>query len=372
MHLEEDRKSKYLCGDNKMATTFRNEMFTLCQILQKKETTEQVACLMHDLFVTVENKNTGFVKKNLHGNFASVASHSNNQFHGFLFVDDNAGSLDMPYPLAIEKLALDERKLIEIGHRTLMRFIDLCLEDIKKQNDLLANAISPYYLYKGIEFEMQGEQLLSDIEMREAVCAFKDSKAYQALIGSDACTVFSKLDNENMLGLISSFEKEIIHCYTNIIPEDIKRFSMQTIGHYKDAPSVMYAMSVLLIAIREALRAAVQMMFEAICKCDLLVLNNDNIINIESRESNCICEVHKTLIQGISLSRMGDILLIDCDLPHEVHIHQFGIITATTCSLIGEMGDTTKYVYTIVDDDLNPIYNITNSIIRAGLPKIVK
>ena len=355
-----------------MAKTFRNEIFTLCQILQKKETTEQIACLMHDLFVTVENKNTGIVKKNLHGDFASVASHCNNQFYGFLFVDDNAGSLDLPNPLTLEKLALDERKLIEIGHRTIMRFIDMCLEEIKKQNDLLANALSPYYLNKGIEFEMQGEQLLSDMEMREAVCAFKDSKAYQALIGSDACTIFSKLDNEQMLGLISSFEKEIVRCYTNIIPEDIKQFSMQTIGHYKDVPSVMYAMSVLLIAIREALRASVQMMFEAICKCDLLVLNNDNIINIESRESNCVCEVHKTLVQGLFFSRMGDILLIDCDLPHEVHIHQFGIITATTCSLIDEMGETTKYAYSIVDEDLNPIYNITNSIIRAGLPKIIK
>ena len=70
-------------------TTFRKEVFNICKKIQTMEKSLDIATVIKDLTISSENLNTGEIKERKHGDFAYVAKHSNNQFHGYLFVDEN-------------------------------------------------------------------------------------------------------------------------------------------------------------------------------------------------------------------------------------------------------------------------------------------
>lgn len=360
-----------------MKSNFRSEVFKLCNSLKKNSGAKEIGALIHDLSVSVENKQTGLVKNALHGDFAYVAKHSHNQFQGYLFVDDNAETLELPASLRVEHLTEAERILIEQGHSTLKRFVNLCLEEISERSKIVAEAINPYFLFKDVSCNQLVKPLLSDDEMRHAVNAFKAGKVYKTLIDSKFEYVFRKLDKLKMSMLIGTMEKEISRCFGEDISSDLREFSIKLMGQnkYKDVTDVMLSFSMLMIALKESLGVVCQLFYEAICGVDLIILNNDNIINIESNSSNIICKLYKVLIQGMYISHIGDgirsILLIDCDPAHGGHIHEFGMITEMTRSFTRDMGDTTKYTFATLNEEMIYIHNITKDIIKIGLPDVI-
>lgn len=134
------------------------------------------------------------------------------------------------------------------------------------------------------------------------------------------------------------------------------------------------AYPILIITLKKSIETICQLLYEAICGADLLVLNNDNIIHIENCSSNIICKLYKVLVQGTHINRMSDgvrsVLLLDCDPAHGIHIHEFGMITAITHSYTRDMGDTTKYTFATLNEEMIYIHNITNEIIKIRLPDI--
>lgn len=359
-----------------MSSNFRGEVFKLCKILQKNKDAKHINELVHNLSVSVERKETGEVRHTLHGDFAYVAKHSHNQFQGYLFVDDNVEKLDIPIPLRLEHLTKEERKLIERGHRTLIRFLDMCLEEINKKSKIVAEAINPYFLFKEIKCEQSSESLLTDDEMSHAVRAFKEGKVYKTLLTSKFEYIFRNIDRQKMSILVGTLEKEIGKSFDEEIPSDLREFSVRLMEKrpYQDITDVMFSFSILMIALKESLGAVCQLFYEAICGSELIVLNNDNIIRIENSSTNAICETYKVLIQGMYFDHVSNgvrsMLLLDCDLENEEHIHKFGMITAMTCNFTMDMGNTTKFTFVTVNEEMIYIQSITNDIINVGLPQI--
>ena len=115
-----------------MNSNFRSEVFKLCKILQKKDEAKQIDELIHNLSVSSENKITGEVFTNM--NYSAYV--------------DNVDKLKFQIPLKIEPLTKSERELIERGHRTLIKFIEMCLDDISKKSLIVAEAMNPYFLFK--------------------------------------------------------------------------------------------------------------------------------------------------------------------------------------------------------------------------------
>ncbi len=360
-----------------MKSNFRSEVFKLCNSLQKNSVAKEIGTLIHDLSVSVGNKQAGFLKNTLHGDFAYIAQHSHNQFQGYLFVDDNADTLELPSPFRLEHLTEDERILIERGHITLKRFVNLCLKEIREKSKIVSEAINPYFLFKDVSCNQLVKPLLSDDEMCSAVNAFKAGKVYKALIDSKFEYVFRKIDKSKMSVLVGTMEKEISKCFGEDISSDLREFSIKLMekNKYEDATDVMFSFVILMIALKESLGVACQLFYEAICGGDLIVLNNDNIINIENKSSNMICKRYKVLIQGMYISHIsnsiGSVLLIDCDSTYGGHIHEFGMITEKTCSFTESMGNTTKYAFVILNEEMIYIYNMTENIIKIGLPDVI-
>ena len=358
-----------------MNQSFRSEVFNLCKKLQKNEDAQAIREVIMSLKITKENKATGEIQKNSHGDFIQLAEHSNNQFHGYLFADDYADKIQLPAFFSIEHLSDEERALIERGHKTLTRFIELCLSDIGKKSKIVADAMSPYYLYKSVSISKDTKPLLSDSEYDNLIRAYKNGKVYRALYESDMSRFFNAINPSKMQALMAIISKEFITSFNDDVPLDLRNLSVKLMNKQMDAPDVLCAFTIMIYALKESLRMACQLLFGAICGADLIVLNNENLISIEKRNTSQICEYYKVFVQGCVFSivghLIGDVLLMNCDDGDDTHIHEFGMITSTTIQLAGEYGQTSKISFVTVDEELIPISNITQTILHHGLPKII-
>lgn len=358
-----------------MSQSFRNEIFTLCKELQKKENVKEVSDTIKSLKFTKGEIATEDISKNLHGNFAQLAEQNNSQFHGYLFVDDNADKIQQSAFINIKHLSAEERCVIEKGHKTLTRFIDLCLNDIRNKSSIIGDAINPYYLYRSVIVSDDSPSLLDDSAYDLAVKAFKNGRLYKALYSADIDNLAKILNTEKLQLVISQIETEFNTGYNDETPSHLKAFAMRFLNKELNVPDILYAYAIVIYALKESLRMASQLLYDAICGGDLVVLNNDNLIKIENRVSSQICEHYKVFVQGIIFSiignLIGDILLIDCDISTDEHIHEFGMVTSTTLQFRKEFGETSKVSFVVVDKELIPIFNITDTILRHGLPPIV-
>lgn len=354
-----------------MCSNFRTEVFKLCNMLKKQDEAAKIGELFRNLTVTVENKETGEIKKNLHKDFSYVARHSRNQFHGYLFTDDHADTIELPLPLQIEHLTMDERCLIERGHSTIQRFVELCLGEIKEKSSIIARMMNPYSKYK--EVKCEGVSVLPDLEMENAAAAFRNGETYKALLASNCYLILNTFEEGKMSALMQILERDITKEIQGDESEDFFNLVMNS-GKSMDVPGALFKYSILIYALRESLALACQMLFRAFDTRypdkDLIVLNNDNIINIESSGSNIFSEIYKVLIQGMAFDECGDILLIDCNNRDGSHIHKFGRISAETINIGSECGETVKYTFAVVNNELIHIPNITNLIVQSGLPQV--
>lgn len=359
-----------------MPTAFRHEVFTLCKKLQKNECAQSVGLLIRDLSISVKSKETGMMIKNRHGDFAQIAQHSNSEFHGYLFLDDNVDTIEIPKFFKAEHLSNDERILIERGHKTLTRFIDLCLSDIAHESNAVAESMNPYFLYKMVNVSEMAEPLISDEELLPAVSAFKNGTVYKALMAADFTKLFKKVDITAMRVLVGTIEKEVNQSLGEDIAKDLKDFSLRLNSKLNNITDVMFAFSILMFSLKESLKLSCRLLYRAICGVELFVLNGDNIINIEKITSNTVCQFYKVFAQDLPFdytgSEMGSILLIDCDPPYGSHIHEFGMIVSETLNLSGEFGQTTKYSFVIVNEEMIHIHQLTKEVLRIGLPTVRK
>ncbi len=356
-----------------MPTNFRTEIFKLCKELRKNEASQKIGKMIYEMSV-VESKKVGEKITNPRNDFAYLAKHSNTEFHGFLFLDDNLEKLDIPHFFTPKHLSLEERTLIEQGHKTFIRFIDLCLSDIASKSNRVANAMNPYFLYKQVNVSEHTTILLLDDELTPAVLAFKNSKVYKVLTGANFTKLFDKIDINSMRALISTLENEINHSLDEDVSKNLKDFSIKLHSKYDNIPDIMFAFLILMLSLKISLTISCRLLYRAICGIDLFVLNDNNIINIEKRTTTVVSELYKVFAQDIYIdssgSEMGSILLIDCDLSHDVHIHEFGMLIAQTSSFSGEFGETAKYSFVTVNEELTHIHQLVKEVLRIRLPVI--
>ena len=356
---------------------YRKEIFRLCKKLQTNGEVQKIQHLIHDMSVSVEHRETGIFHASLHGDFAYLAKRCNSQFHGYLYLDEHLEHMELPIPLKVEHLAEDERAFMERGHRTLTRLVELCLGELKEKESLAAEAADPYFFLHKVSCSATAEPLLSDEELQPAVDAFQKGKVYQAILAFDLEKLFQKLPRENMLQIATVMEKEIGQSYDEEeVSEDMQKFSLSLYRQkgMLDAVSYLIACVAILTSLKSSLTISCRMLYEAICGGDLMVLNNENVIAIEKSSSNALFKSCKVLMQGLYINPVnqgvGSVVLLDCTPSETRHLHEFGMVTGITESIKRDLGETTRFTYVVLDDELNPLHNLTNAIIRAKVPEM--
>lgn len=359
-----------------MPTNFRSEVFGLCRKLQRAENSQKIGKMIRNMSVVNNSKEAKEKKRHSRNDFAYFAKHTNTEFHGFLFLDDNIEKIDLPSLFKIEKLSSKERVLIERGHKTLTRFIELCLSEIALESSETADLMNPYSFYKEVTISENVSALLSDEELMPAVSAFKNGRNYKAFVDANIINLFEEVDVNDMQWFISILEKEIKQSLGEEVSNDILDFSMKLHSKLGNVSDVMFAYTILMLALKASLKISCRLLYRAIYGVGLFVLNNDNIINIEKNISTVVSDFYKIFAQGtcidLSGNEMGSILLIDCDISPDIHLHEFGMIIAKTLNFAGEFGETEKYSVVTVDEQLIPIHRLVDEVLELGLPSIRK
>lgn len=356
---------------------FRSEVFKLCKILERNKESKEIKNLIYSLNVYNENKNLNDTNTRSvlnRSDFGYASKHESNQFYGFLYANEHIESYKELFP-EIKPLENTEKKIIAQGHATVMMLVEGCLEDMKRCYPTLYDAINPYSNYKPIKV-ISESSILCENEFKSAINEFKNSKVYRKLFSSQIIDIFKDIPQEQMEILLGVMDRDLIRTPLDVVSEDIGNFAIRILHGVKDVTDVMMAEAILILALRESLAIACQLLFIALAGEDLMVLNNDNIINIESNYSNLLYEVMTVMVEGIlvrySTKLSGDILLIDCDPSDKYHIHKFGIIRSATISFNNETGQTTKVTFVTIDEDMNFLHNLTDKIIKIEFPPIVK
>ena len=175
------------------------------------------------------------------------------------FLDDNIDKIKLPDFFKPTALLPDDRALIERGHKTLIRFIELCLSDIAHESKIVAESMNPYYLYKDVSISANVGALLSDEDMQTAVTAFKNGTVYKALISSNFTKIFSKLDVGSMHILVDTLEKDINKSLGEDVSTDLKKFSLKLGSGYNSAADAIHIHPL----VKEILRVGLPMVKEA-------------------------------------------------------------------------------------------------------------
>ena len=61
---------------------------------------------------------------------------------------------------------------------------------------------------------------------------------------------------------------------------------------------------------------------------------------------------------------------MDCDPPYGPYLHEFGMLVEKTINLDGEFGESAKYSFVTIDEEMICISRLTNEILRNGIPKL--
>ena len=330
--------------------------------------------MIDNLSFVFESEDASEEKRLFDNGCVYFAKQANSEFHGFIFTDDNIEKIELPRFFKKEHLPSELRLSVERGHKTLTRFIELCLSEIALKSNITADLMNPYSLYKEVAVSENAGTLLSDEELTPAVSAFKKGKTYKALMNTNFTKVFEEFDVDAGKLFFSKLEKEITQSFGEEVSYDLLDFSIKLHSKLDSVPDVMFAYSILMLALKTSLKISCRLLYRAIYGLDLFVLNNDNVINIEKNISTVVSDFYKIFAQGINIdasrSEMGSILLIDCDMPYGVHLHEFGILVAQTSKWASEFGETAKYSIVTVNEELIPIHHLVDKVLEAGLPII--
>lgn len=339
---------------------FRSEIFDLCKILQSRDEFSSLRNTMASLrFASSEGVID--LKSNVCANGINLRA----EFYGLLIAFQH-GLSSFPNVEA-EKIALTEKEFnsIAYGHSYISRFLEMCLSDVICQNETIGQLLSPYSFFLPVsnipDFDIDAS--IFD----KAVNSFKKSAVYCSLINSNALTALKQVSEEALRNLFGLMYKDILYKPVDSVSNEILSLKVRE-QSFKPNQQIspvdaLQLISFKLLALREMLSAAASLIYDAILGSDLVVIDENSLINIEKSSSNVAYSYKTVLIQGGILCPFNDVLnivfLLHID-NEKTKIHDFGRAKSYTFSFANENGDTTKLSFYVLDEDLNPIANLTN------------
>ena len=340
---------------------FRNEVFDLCKTISVMDQFENLRKTLSSLSFTHSES-----KFNPKADVCYNGIRLRAEFYGLLLAfQKHLSSFPNVDPDSIS-LTESEYTNLTYGHLYISKFIELCLDDISSRNSAIGKILSPYSFFYPINEIPAGNIDLSIFE--NAVKSFKDSSVYRYIMESNALEAFSKIPEDRIRDLFGLLYRDIIQSPPDAISDEIVSLKARE-KNFKPNQQVnpidaLQLISFKLVALREMLSAATSLIYDAILGNDLTIINEENLISIKNNSSNAICSYKTILIQGDIMRPYNDslntIFLLNIDNGKAV-IHDFGRAYSSTISFGNENGTTTKLSFCVLDEELNPISNLTNN-----------
>jgi hypothetical protein len=358
-----------------MSLSFRTAVFNLCKkcitdshSLEIRETIQSIS----KSDIDVEG-NQQRIQEPSHGDLAYISSHKRIQFLGYLLTDESVDSINKTPPFHATHLSSNERQLIEMAHLTVSFFIDSCLEMIKQKYPKSSLLLDPYANYVKPLKKTDAKSFLKKEDIIDCVKAFEASELYKMVAENDALVILEKVSEESIRKLGAVIDRQLQEGYSDPNGEMVDLLNNVSSPSISGS-DILMVHTLYCYALQKSLENASQMIFEAILGIRFVVLNNDNIISIDSEEHSNFYYKHTVLCQdvewGLSGSIVGSIILFDCVFSDATHVREFGKVVSETISYSREFGESMKISFVTVDDDINPIHSLTNRILKSKAGKM--
>lgn len=357
-----------------MATDFKGAVFALCKQLAMHPKAQEVSTLIHDISVLRETDTVpGGLAKPIHGDLTQVASYEHAQFLGYLLADEYSEQLNHHQYVRVTRLDDQERSTIGSAHATLRLFLDECLGELRERYPKASILLDPYAKFKTNVDRLGFEPFLTKEDIATCVSAFKSGKLYGQLMANDTLTILEGSTMRDILNVSVALDRQ----FTEVIDgasEETKAFLRRALVRTTfTAEDLLMASCCYCHALMLSLTLALQMMFDAIIGSDLIVLDNDCIIDMQSHQLDQVYDRYSVLLQGALFSlasdTVGSIALLDCDLPNQRHIKVFGVVYALTVNFAGEFGETSKVSMLSLDGELNRMHRMTDTMLNSPIGK---
>ena len=358
-----------------MTVDFRTAIFHLCkEICQNSKAIE-----IRELIQQISSSNSSSedssktVPKPLHGDLAYISSRYHIQFLGYLLTDESVDSINKRPFFHATHLDKKERSLIEMGHMTIIFFIESCIKDIKEKYPKASLLVNPYLKYIEPKLSSDAVSFLKNDDVAECVEAFKASKIYKKVMENDALYVLQQASDDKIKAMGILLDKQLTNDFSKISEETTEMIRCIDSGNIS-MQELLITYSIFCYALQKTLENAIQMLFEAIMGKDLVVLNNDNIIKLYDNQMNQLYERCSVLCQDLFLDHgitlVGSIVLLSCTTQNNKQIKKFGRVFSETISLDEEFGPSTKISIVTVDEELNPVHPLSDHIIDSSIGKL--
>lgn len=346
---------------------FRSAVFNLCKKCLNNPQSLKIRELIHDISI-INNKNDSYscaLSKPSHGDLAYISEHKRIQFLGYLLTDESVEEINKNDAFSATHLSENERYIMETAYLSIKFFIDTCIKDLKNRFPHAYSLINPYGIYISPQLKTKADSIFSEGDLQECANAFKNGKLYKRIVDNDTMFILENATEDVIKSLSVVFDNQFTNDLSNTTVETEEFIRKLQIAN-PTAADVLYLYGVYCYALKTSLRNAIQMIYEAILGKEFLVLNNDNIIKIEPTSVSEVYEKTSILCQDILIghcvgltTNVGSIVLLDCNYATDYHIKKFGYVISETINFGGEFGESTKLQIVIVDEDLNPIYMLT-------------
>ena len=354
-----------------MEQGFRSAVFGLCKKCKSHPKSKEIQEMIHNMSIVVTKEDDGTIPRPPHGDFSYISSHNRIQFLGYLITDESVEAINKQPPFHVTPLNDEERYIIEMAHKTICAFIDVCVSDLKASYPKAYTLVNPYFEYKEPTMRTDAMALFTEEEFKSCADAFTSCSLYKKIIENDTLQVLENISQEHLQALAILIDKQLKKDYKSVSDETEEMLEKMN-SDQATLPDLLMLYSVYCYALQMVLRNAVQLLFEAILGKEFVVLNNDNLIKIYNHENNHVYDTYTVLCQDVffstvSKSEVGSIVLFNCDMPSGAHIKEFGCVYSETISFAGAFGSSTKLSFATVDADLNPIHTVTDYAMKSKL-----
>ena len=329
--------------------SFRDTVFKIIKKI-KLDSKRKNIC---QLFNSVIKKN-----KDSFNSIVYVAQRQNAQFASFLAIDDNRDKLNHDdNPFKISPLPKNLRQVFEDAHNDVVLFNNACFKFIDQDIESCRQALDPY---RHLKFKFNPKRKLSGLLKEEYLeqmsKEFKKTKPVQNLLKKSV----KGLDNINSVNLAEvTFEirKKILETGVSNVPQDI----IDLLLSQRKEPQIIWGRLILdIISILSMIEICDQLIYQAVFDDNLPILNENNIIYLDSITDHVLgrgIAVECQPNSNIFFNTLNKVIQVNFKIK-ERKFHDFCRVEEETISFSQDYGNSIKMKLRYLDDELNPFYNI--------------
>ena len=290
-----------------------------------------------------------------YSNYAYIAKHQKAQFMGYLIVDYKKDLLSQDPTFTFKGLPENILTIIKKCNYILQYINEQCIEDIIATHPCLKKTLTIYSLFDYPEYYYNINDLIDTNKLAPLILAFKNSHIVKSISSLDTDGI-NKIPEDVFLNIILELRERILQSGVNNIPEDFREI---IVNNNPDPTAILGHIFLRILSVREMIYNILNILYQAFLTDNLVLLNENNIINVDIFTKTLLSSGLIILTQPTKsdfFAEVSDLIhknILDLDINNDLFL-----IERTQFNFSQENGQTKKYFLRMLNDDLNPYFNL--------------